>query len=97
VEVSVADRGSGIAEDAIGKLFQPFFTTKAGGIGLGLQICLSAIQRLGGDLTARNRDGGGAVFSFNLPEATSGDAANAEMIEAIPLEHVGGLREIANG
>lgn len=67
IEVSVADRGTGIAADDLDKLFQPFFTTKAGGIGLGLQICLSAIQRLGGEMRAANRAGGGAIFTFSLP------------------------------
>lgn len=67
VEVSVADRGTGIAPDDLDKLFQPFFTTKAGGIGLGLQICISAIQRLGGEMRAANRADGGAIFTFSLP------------------------------
>lgn len=65
--LSVADRGTGISEDDLDRLFLPFFTTKQGGIGLGLQICLSTIQRLGGDMKAANRPGGGAVFSFRLP------------------------------
>lgn len=65
--LSVADRGTGISEDDLDRLFLPFFTTKQGGIGLGLQICQSTIQRLGGDMTAANRPGGGAVFSFRLP------------------------------
>ena len=97
VDVSVSDSGSGIAEDALGKLFQPFFTTKAGGIGLGLQICLSTIQNLGGDLAARNREGGGAVFSFSLPEAPPGRAVRLDVIDANPTDGVVGLRAIANG
>jgi PAS domain S-box-containing protein len=67
VEVSVADVGMGIKEADIDRLFQPFFTTKQGGIGLGLQICISTIQRLGGEMNAANRPQGGAIFYFRLP------------------------------
>ncbi|WP_185208798.1 ATP-binding protein [Sphingomonas sp. NBWT7] len=67
VAVCVEDVGKGIPEDDKDRLFQPFFTTKAGGIGLGLQICLSTIQRMGGEMTAANRPAGGAVFCFRLP------------------------------
>ncbi|OAN66569.1 PAS domain-containing sensor histidine kinase [Sphingomonas sp. TDK1] len=73
VRVSIADRGSGIADPD--KLFQPFFTTKANGVGLGLQICLSTIQRFGGTLTAANRPEGGAVFVFTMPMAGVEEAA----------------------
>jgi PAS domain S-box-containing protein len=65
--VEVSDTGPGIPEDDLEKLFQPFYTTKATGIGMGLQICRSAVEALGGDLTARNRAGGGAIFAFTLP------------------------------
>ena len=67
VEVWVADVGMGIKEADLDRLFQPFFTTKQGGIGLGLQICSSTIQRLGGTMAAANQPGGGAVFRFLLP------------------------------
>ncbi|MET3709576.1 C4-dicarboxylate-specific signal transduction histidine kinase [Sphingomonas trueperi] len=67
VEVWVADVGMGIKEADLDRLFQPFFTTKQGGIGLGLQICSSTIQRLGGKMAAANQPGGGAVFRFLLP------------------------------
>ncbi len=69
VEVSVADMGMGIKEADLDRLFQPFFTTKQGGIGLGLQICVSTIQRLGGTMAAANRPEGGAIFRFRLPVA----------------------------
>ena len=70
VEVWVADVGMGIKEADLDRLFQPFFTTKQGGIGLGLQICSSTIQRLGGTMAAANQPGGGAVFRFLLPAVT---------------------------
>ncbi|MBF7015672.1 ATP-binding protein (plasmid) [Novosphingobium resinovorum] len=71
VELSVSDLGTGIPETDIDRLFEPFFTTKEGGIGLGLQICLSTIHRLGGSMHAANRPERGAVFSFKLPVAVS--------------------------
>jgi C4-dicarboxylate-specific signal transduction histidine kinase len=66
VEVRVEDTGPGIAEAHLDKLFQPFFTTKAGGIGMGLQICRSIVEGMGGRLEAGNRPEGGAWFRFVL-------------------------------
>lgn len=71
VELSVSDLGTGIRGIEIERLFEPFFTTKEGGIGLGLQICVSTIQQLGGTMNAANRPERGAVFSFRLPAALS--------------------------
>ncbi|WP_428679394.1 PAS domain-containing sensor histidine kinase [Reyranella sp.] len=69
VLVRVADTGPGIPEEHIEKLFEPFFTTRSAGIGMGLQICRSAVEAMGGQLTVANRPGGGACFSFDLPAA----------------------------
>lgn len=67
VEISVADRGPGIADATRAQLFTPFFSTKAEGMGMGLAICRSAIEFHGGHLDHRPREGGGAVFVFTLP------------------------------
>jgi len=67
VRVRVIDTGPGIPEENLDKLFEPFFTTKPTGIGMGLQICRSAIEGMGGQLTVANVPGGGASFSFDLP------------------------------
>lgn len=70
---AVLDRGSGIPPEALPHLFQMFFTvgsreaSSKKGIGLGLSICQSIIEAHGGSITAENREGGGAVFTFTLP------------------------------
>ncbi len=67
VQVEVCDNGPGIADDVVDKLFAPFFTTKPNGSGLGLTICQQIIKSHGGVIGVRNRQGGGAGFSFILP------------------------------
>ena len=65
VTICVADRGPGIADP--GKLFQPFYTTKSEGMGLGLAICRTVVESHGGRLWAEANPGGGARLSFRLP------------------------------
>lgn len=65
--VSVIDNGKGIPEGAESRLFNPFFSTKSHGMGLGLSISKTIAEVHGGRLTARNAPGGGAVFEFRLP------------------------------
>lgn len=67
VLASVADRGPGIAPEDLRRVFEPFWTTKAGGVGVGLAICQSIVKSHGGRIWAENAPGGGAVFSFALP------------------------------
>ena len=69
IEVRVADTGPGLAPEARERLFQPFTTTKAHGMGLGLSICRSIVVAHGGRLWAEDNPGGGAVFCFTLPGA----------------------------
>jgi signal transduction histidine kinase len=69
IEVEVADRGTGIPEDAEQQLFSPFFSTKSEGMGMGLNICRSLIEYHEGNLTfVRNADVG-TTFRFTLPFA----------------------------
>jgi signal transduction histidine kinase len=66
-EVSVTDSGAGIAEESIRGIFEPFMTTKPGGMGMGLAISRSIIEAHGGEIHAHNSSAGGAVFKFTLP------------------------------
>jgi two-component system, NtrC family, C4-dicarboxylate transport sensor histidine kinase DctB len=76
--LTVRDNGHGI--DDIEKMFEPFYTTKAPGegVGLGLAISSGIVNDLGGRLTARNGDGGGAVFELQLPLWGEASAQAAE-------------------
>ena len=67
VTVTVADNGPGILEENIEKIFDPLFTTKAEGSGLGLSICLNILQRLGGSISVRSEAEKGASFIIQLP------------------------------
>jgi two-component system, LuxR family, sensor kinase FixL len=69
VRVSVADTGPGLSEEIAVSLFQPFLTTKAHGLGIGLSICRTIVESHGGNLWTEPNSGGGAVFHFRLPLA----------------------------
>jgi two-component system sensor kinase FixL len=68
--VEVADTGPGIAEEIAPQLFQPFVTTKPGGMGIGLSISKRIIESHGGTLTVRRNEAGGATFALTLPTLT---------------------------
>ena len=69
-EVVISNSGPGIPKDALKKIFEAFYTTKATGTGLGLSIARTIVENSGGRIWAENRAGGGAVFRFTLPLAT---------------------------
>lgn len=70
VEVAVSDSGGGIAADMTDKLFSPFATTKALGLGLGLAISRTIVENHGGRLWATSMERAGATFRFSLPLAS---------------------------
>jgi C4-dicarboxylate-specific signal transduction histidine kinase len=67
--VSVRDQGPGFPTGIVDQLFEPFFSTKAEGTGMGLAIARSIIEAHGGTLSAKNCADGGAIFTVCLPEA----------------------------
>jgi len=69
--VLILDNGPGIAEESLGKLFRPFYTTKSDGTGLGLAVVQKIIVQHGGQVEARNRGEGGAAFTITLPLCAS--------------------------
>lgn len=67
----VQDSGGGISAEALPRLFEPFFSTREGGLGLGLSLCESLAERMGGQLSASNQAPVGATFKLTLPLAPS--------------------------
>lgn len=67
--VEVVDNGNGLKEEDLTRVFDPFFTTRevGKGAGLGLSVCYGIVREHGGQITARNRSTGGAVFTIELP------------------------------
>jgi two-component system sensor kinase FixL len=71
VEIEVCDTGPGLDQEVAQRLFQPFVTTKAGGLGIGLSICRTIADAHDGRLWATDNPGGGMTFHLTLPRAAS--------------------------
>jgi two-component system sensor histidine kinase TtrS len=67
VAVRILDRGCGIPPESLPKLFKPFFTTRPGGLGLGLRICKWIVESHGGRIWAESDTANGTTFMFTLP------------------------------
>jgi signal transduction histidine kinase/ActR/RegA family two-component response regulator len=87
IVVEVADNGSGLKDEDLTRVFDPFFTTRevGQGTGLGLSVCYGIVREHGGQILARNRDTGGAVFSIELPVMTASLIAATGVV---PLQDV---------
>jgi len=73
VEVAVLDTGKGIARNELERIFEPFFTRKPNGMGMGLAICRTIVEAHGGRISADNRSERGAVFELSLPALPAAD------------------------
>ncbi|WP_214630602.1 ATP-binding protein [Paenibacillus agaridevorans] len=76
VSIQIADEGVGIPQDKLDHLFEPFYTTKTRGTGLGLPLCLSIAERHNGRIEIHTREGEGTTFvvSFDIRESSGGHA-----------------------
>lgn len=83
IVISVADEGVGIPPDVVARIFDPLFTTKSTGTGLGLSMARDVMTRMGGTITGANRPQGGAIFRLNfpLPRAASRPKSGARLSE----------------
>jgi two-component system NtrC family sensor kinase len=67
VQITVADTGSGIPQEHLSRIFDPFFSTKEDGTGLGLSVSARLIRAQGGHISVTSREGKGSVFTVFLP------------------------------
>jgi len=91
VRINFADEGCGMPEETLNKIFDPYFTTKPGGTGLGLASVHSIITKHGGQVEVRSLVGRGTDFTFYLPSV--GDAAAGAAASGVPAQddvHAGG-------
>jgi signal transduction histidine kinase len=71
VLIEVCDTGTGMSPEVKQKIFEPFFSTKEQGMGMGLAICRSIVEAHGGQLWAEANEPRGARFIFTLPDAAA--------------------------
>jgi len=76
VRVTVRDAGVGVDRQSMEKLFDAFYTTKSGGMGIGLSVSRSIVERHQGRLWVEPNDGPGATFAFSIPAAADRSAAS---------------------
>jgi two-component system cell cycle sensor histidine kinase/response regulator CckA len=86
VRISISDSGVGIAKDQLGRLFEPFYTTKAKGQGLGLATCQSIVTRHGGCIEVESVLGKGSTFHVLLPASC---APRPVLVAPAPVEYRG--------
>jgi two-component system sensor kinase FixL len=81
IEIAVRDHGPGIPAEVLSRIYEPFFTTKRDGLGMGLSICRFIAEAHGGHLQATNLPEGGAALTFRLPVAGSSRRADEALTE----------------
>ncbi|PAW75550.1 MAG: hypothetical protein B9S32_17625 [Verrucomicrobia bacterium Tous-C9LFEB] len=74
LKLEVRDEGCGISRENMGRIFDPYFTTKPSGSGIGLATCFSTVRRHGGSITVASEPSKGATFTILLPAAAEGNA-----------------------
>jgi signal transduction histidine kinase/CheY-like chemotaxis protein len=84
VRVSIRDHGHGIAPDVLRRIFDPYFTTKPGGSGLGLATAYAIVVKHGGHLSVESTPGIGTVFTVDLPASL--EAPLAQMPVSLPMQ-----------
>lgn len=82
IRVDIADTGNGLSDSARASIFEPFKTTKTEGLGIGLSISRSIVEAHYGKIWVEPNSGGGTVFSFTLPLASSGAGPAEEREDA---------------
>ncbi|MCH7574486.1 MAG: PAS domain S-box protein [Candidatus Marinimicrobia bacterium] len=87
VQVSIGDEGTGIVPEVMDFIFDPYFTTKNIGNGLGLTSCHSIIEKHGGWISAESEVGRGSTFTFYLPASVSRERRAAESPKAVGNSH----------
>jgi signal transduction histidine kinase len=87
VRLTVVDSGIGFDVQAAEMLFEAFYSTKSNGMGIGLSVCRSIVERFRGRLWATRNDGPGATFSFSIP-CFSNDAEYASRNQPISKSHL---------
>jgi two-component system NtrC family sensor kinase len=99
ISVTVQDDGIGVAQEALPKLFDPFYTTKrpGGGTGLGLSICMSIVREHGGSIDVETLPAGGSAFTVYLPVAPPEVSATLLDSAASSTEAAPAAGDILNG
>ena len=94
VSLAVEDTGPGLGPGVVDRLFEAFYTTKSGGMGIGLAVCRSIVESHHGRLWAHGNDGPGATFAFSIPRASPGSPAELAPVHratAVPAAGTGRL------
>jgi CheY-like chemotaxis protein len=84
VRIRMRDSGSGIPEEILSRIFEPFFSTKQHGTGLGLSTVQSIIRQTGGTLSVESKQGGGTAFTLLIPRVSGDEISDTEENVTIP-------------